>query len=104
METDKIDMKVGADFDKATIEIINCNSWIELQQLIHKYAPFTSYSRTLPKTYQAEELIDKMERVRTGSPIQLITRVCGLRAKVAELVLGSNYGEPWSKVNSESND
>lgn len=41
------------------------------------------------------DVIRAQSRVRYGERIQFITRANGLRAKVAELVLANNYGDPW---------
>lgn len=80
---------------QVTLDVIRAQSWIELKSIIKKYAPFISYSRTHPEEWSEERLLKNMDRVRYGERIQFITRANGLRAKVAELVLANNYGDPW---------
>ena len=78
-----------------TQHVINCDTYQELKEVIHKYAPFYSYSRSSPKEWTEKLLLNNIGKVRKGGPIQLITRVNGLRAKVAELILSNNYDIPW---------
>ena len=78
-----------------TQRVADCNSWMELKSLIKSQAPFISWAKITPKEWPQEKILTSMELVRSGAHINLITRANGLRAKVAELILGKNYGDPW---------
>jgi hypothetical protein len=64
---------------------------------IKEYGPIISYSRPQPIEHSHLYCIRQIKRVLAGGPINLITRAEGLRAKVAELVLAKNYGDPLPK-------
>lgn len=78
-----------------TQEIIDCNSFKELKKVVEENAPFISHSRSTPVEWTAEIILTRINDVRNGAAINAMTRVNGLRAKVAELVLADNYGDPW---------
>lgn len=78
-----------------TFAVVKANSWMELKSVIKQHAPFISYSRHAPKEWSSEVILANMELVRRGHPINIITRANGLRAKVCELIMGENYGDPW---------
>lgn len=88
-------MRTFEEEDKLTIDVLKCQSWIELKTLITREAPFFSYSRFDVVEHSEEKLLKKMESIRAGAFPNLITRANGLRAKVCELVLCKNYNDPW---------
>ena len=92
------------NLDEITLRIVNSGSYQELVKIIEEVGSFVSYSRPYPVRWDAEKIIQGIKLVRKGWGINAITRVCGLRAKVAELVLSDNYGEPWEEEEEETNE
>jgi len=88
-------MRNKEEESQVTLVVIKANSWLELKAVIKQHAPFISYGKMTPKEWTEDQLLRNMELVRNGNPIQYVTRANGLRAKVAELILGKNYGDPW---------
>lgn len=89
-------MRTQQEENDLTLLVIKANSWMELKSIIKQYAPFVSYAKMTPKEWDADLLLRNMEAIRNrGEFINRITRANGLRAKVAELILGENYGDPW---------
>ena len=80
-----------------TQSVIECDSYKELVKVIRDNAPFISYSRNTPVEWTAERLIANIGAVRSGIPLNCITRANGLRSKVAELLLVDNYGDDWEE-------
>jgi hypothetical protein len=82
--------------EEKTQLVIDAKDWKELKTVIEELAPFVSNSRAYPIAHEAWQIHLKMEAVRKGSqPLTMITRVNGLRAKVAELIMEHNYSYPW---------
>lgn len=78
-----------------TVQVIRCNSWMELKHYVRHFGPFISYSSGESKPWSAEQILANMEVIRHGGTLRLMTRANGLRAKVAELIMANNYGDPW---------
>lgn len=94
-------MRTPEQENQVTLEVIECQSWMELKHTIKRHAPFTSNSRSTPVEWSEERLLRNMEIIRheykstQSCYLNHMTRANGLRAKVAELVLANNYGDPW---------
>jgi hypothetical protein len=90
--------------EERTQKVMDCNSHRELRSVIKELAPFVSNSRMQPVEHHADLLMEKIYLViNRGHPLALITRENGLRAKVAELMVIQNYGEPWYWDNNNEN-
>ena len=85
------------EIDQITLRIINSGSYKELVDILNEVGTFISYSRPMPKEHNAERIIQGIGLIRQGWPINTVTRVCGIRSKVAELVISNNYGDPWEE-------
>jgi len=64
-----------------------CKTFAELEAVIRKYEPFMSTSRPEPVYWYAAPLLARIQEVRNGGRLYLVTRANGLREKVMELVL-----------------
>ena len=73
--------------EEATNAIAKCKSFEELEEVIKKYSPFISSSVNPPVMWDKVRLIRRINRIREGHDISLVTRANGIRFKVAELLL-----------------
>jgi hypothetical protein len=86
------------DYQAITQQVIDCGSYKELCAVIRERAPFISYSRNTSIEWSADRIISNIKVVRNGGAfINGITRVNGLRSKVAELIMANNYGDNWEE-------
>jgi hypothetical protein len=69
-----------------------------LLSVVEQHGPLISYSRPQPEEYNRNRCAIGIKRIMAGGPINMVTRAEGFRAKVAELILAKNYGEPLPKV------
>ena len=83
--------------EELTQKIIDCGFYADLKKVIIENAPFISYTRKVVREWSVDRLLTNIKRIREKEvDINAITRVNGLRSKVAELILADNYGEPWN--------
>jgi len=81
-----------------TIKIVNANSYQELIQILTDLDnPIVSTSRgeNNLRYWDVTKIISRINLIRSGLFPNQVTRACGLRAKVCELVLTDNYGDGW---------
>lgn len=72
--------------NQKTEEVTACKTFRELYNVILKHKAYTSYSRPEPVVWQADQLIECIFCYLDGETApNIITRACGLRAKVVEL-------------------
>jgi hypothetical protein len=81
-----------------TSKVLACTTMSDLRKVVKELGPFISYSRPDAKVWGAEKILLSIIAIRQGAAIEHMTRVNGLRAKVAELVLANNYGQPWDEA------
>ena len=80
-----------------TRQVLACESMADLRKVVKELGPFISYSRPDAKAWGAEKILLSIIAIRQGATIIHMTRVNGLRAKVAELIMADNYGQPWDE-------
>lgn len=93
--------------EEITIKVINSNSYQELIDILNGLdTPIVSLSRgeDNPKIWGVDKIIRNIGHIRQGGSINLITRTCGLRAKVAEFIMANNYGDGWELKNIEEDE
>ncbi len=78
-----------------TRQVLACESIADLRKVVKELAPFVSHSRPEAEPWGEFKILASIEAIRQGATINHMTRVNGLRAKVAELILANNYGDSW---------
>lgn len=84
-----------------TNRIIQTQSYQELIQVLRdlEQEEITIVSLTRgadkPKLWSVDKIITRVNYIRNGSFINMVTRANGIRAKIAEFILADNYGDGW---------
>jgi hypothetical protein len=73
-----------------TAEVEKCTSFEELKEVFKKYSPFISKSRLEEVVWTEDKLLGRLEKVISGYPVNYITKVCGIRAKVLNIIEASS--------------
>ena len=79
--------------DYLTYHIGKCESFQELVDVLRDQT-IISYSRPISKEYSFEKLCRSIQGAAMSEQITFCTRAHGFRAKVAELLMSHNYGDP----------
>lgn len=72
--------------DHKTEAVGKCTTFEELYKAIEQHAPFISYSREVPEEHSALSLKNYIDSIRKGDRVTRVTRACGIRDKVMELL------------------
>lgn len=93
----RLDLKATTGFAKITYmitaeDIAGVGGFDELLIELKKGVIVSgSQARLVDWNYKSN--VDAIKKVRWGLPINCLTRACGLRAKVCELIISNNYGD-----------
>ena len=67
-----------------TIAVNGCDQWDDLIEVIDFFESFISTSRDSPVVWYKDDLYRRIQEVRNGGELNLVTRANGIRDKVKE--------------------